>query len=277
MLKINCSLILLLCLTLTVTAQKMKPEEVIGKHLESIGTAEAIAAVKTRLFQGNSQARVINSSIDTAIKGKGYVVSSGEKMVVQMNFEAANNADYAREHIGYDGGKINAPFVSAASRSQLGSFVFTNKEIVKYGILGGTLVANWALLDAKNNFGKIEYIGKDKIGEVETHVLRCSPRGGSGLTIKLFFDAQNFRHLRTTYYQETSPPVTTSDEGRLSSTHYKLIEDFSGYRQISGLNLPTTYKLDYTLETPRIVRQYEWKIFLSRFEFNVEVKPELFQ
>lgn len=280
MLKINSRIFLLLlcvcCLMSEITAQKLKPEEILARHLESIGTIEAISAVKTRLLQGKAQARVINSSSEPSA-GKGYLVSSGEKMVIQMNFEMATALDYSREHIGYDGNKINAPFITSSNRSALGSFVFGYKEIVKYGLLGGTLRTNWALLDAKNNIGKFEYEKKEKIGEVETHVLRCVPRGGSGLTIKLFFDAQNFQHLRTSYYQEISPPVTVSDEGRISSIRYKLIEDFGNYKQISGLNLPLSYKITYSLEDPRQSRQYEWKIDLSRFEFNVEIKPELFQ
>lgn len=56
-----------------------------------------------------------------------------------------------------------------------------------------------------------------------------------------------------------------------------MIEDFSNYKQISGLNLPTSYRIDYTLESPSRLNQYEWKIDLSRFDFNAQVKPELFQ
>ena len=129
----------LLCifwLITAISAQKMKPEEILAKHVESIGTAEAIAAVKTRLFQGKAQARLINSAVDPAAVGKGYIVSSGEKMVIQMNFEMATALDYSREHIGFDGNKINAPFITSSNRSALGSFVFSYKETVKHGLLG---------------------------------------------------------------------------------------------------------------------------------------------
>ncbi len=256
---------------------KMKPEEIIAKHLESIGTSDAIAAVKTRLFQGKSQARKINSAIDTNVIGKGYLVSSGEKLVLQMNFETMTAADYSREHIGYDGKGFNIPFVTESKRSALGDFVNSYKEIVKQGLFGGVLTSNWALLDAKKRFSKFEYKGTEKIGEMETHVLRCVLRDGSGLTIKMFFDTQTFRHVRTIYYQETQPLTTITEEGRVSGLRYKLIEDFSNHKPISGLTLPTSYRLDYTLESPSRLNQYEWKIDISRFEFNGEVKPELFQ
>jgi hypothetical protein len=93
----------------------------------------------------------------------------------------------------------------------------------------------------------------------------------------MFLETQNFRHFRTTYYQKTQPLTTISEESRVSSIRYKLIEDFSNHKPISGLTLPTSYKLDYTIESPSRLNQYEWKLDLSRFEFNVEVKPELFQ
>lgn len=256
---------------------KMKPEEIIAKHVESLGATATIATVKSRLFQGKAQARLVNSAVDTTVKGKSYIVSAGEKMLIQMNFESMTSADYSREHIGFDGKKINTPLITESKPSALGDFVSDYKEIIKQGLLGGTLITNWALLDAKNRIGKFEYQGKEKIGDAETHVLRCVPRGGSGLTIKMFFDAQNFRHLRTTYYQETAPPVTLSDEGRVSSIRYKLIEDFQNHKTISGLTLPTVYKINYTVESPARLRQYEWQLDLSRFEFNVDIKPELFQ
>ena len=256
---------------------KIKPEEIVAKHLESIGTTEAIAAVKTRLFQGKAQARKVNTAVDTKVGGKGYLVSTGEKLVLQMNFETMTSADYSREHIGYDGKSFNIPFVTESKRSALGDFAFSYREIVKQGFFGGVLTTNWALLDWKNRIGKLEYKGTEKIGDAETHVLRCVPRGGSGLTIKMFFDAQTFRHVRTTYYQETQPLTTLTEEGRISGIRYKLIEDFGSHKPISGLTLPTVYGLDYTLESPSRLNQYEWKINFSRFEFNVEVKPELFR
>jgi hypothetical protein len=266
------------CLATIAAAQgKMKPEEIIAKHLESIGKSETIAAVKTRLFQGKSQARKINSAIDTTVNGKGYLVSSSEKLVFQMNFEAMTSADYQREHIGYDGNNFNIPFATESKRSALGDFIFSYKEVVKQGLFGGVLTSNWALLDAKNRVSKFEYKGTEKVGSAETHVLRVVPRGGSGLTIKMFFDTQTFRHLRTIYYQETQPLTTITEEGRVSGIRYKLIEDFSNHKQISGLTLPTSYKIDYTLESPSRLNQYEWKLDLSRFDFNAEVKPELFQ
>ncbi len=270
----------LACLATLAAAQdktKWKPEEIVAKHLESIGTSEAIAAAKTRLFQGKSQARKINSAIDTNVIGKGYLVSSGEKLVLQMNFETMTAADYSREHIGYDGKNFNIPFITESKRSALGDFINGYREIVKQGLFGGVLTSNWALLDAEKRFSKFEYKGTEKIGEMETHVLRCTLRGGSGLTIKMFFDTQTFRHVRTSYYQETQPLTTITEEGRVSGVRYKLIEDFTNHKTISGLTLPTSYRLDYTLESPSRLKQYEWKIDLSRFEFNVEVKPELFK
>lgn len=256
---------------------KLKPEEIVAKHLEAIGATEALTAAKSRLFQGKSKARRVNSAINTNVQGKTVLASSADKFLILMTFETMTSDDYAREMLGWDGKKFYFPLNTASKPTALGDFVSDYKEIIKQGLLGGTLMTNWALLDVKNKIGKFEYQGTDKIGSVEAHVLRCVPRGGSGLTIKLFFDPQTFRHLRTTYYQETSPPITLSDEGRVSSIRYKLVEDFENHKPISSLMLPTVYKLEYTVESPTRLNQFQWEMEFSRFEFNTEIKPELFQ
>ena len=237
MLKIKFVALSIFLLAAAVVAQektKWKPEDIVAKHLESIGTMETIASVKTRRFEGKAQGRKINSAIDTNVKGKGYLLSSAEKMLLQMNFESLTLADYSREHISYDGDNFNIPFVTESKRSALGDFINSYKEIVKQGLFIGVLTSNWILLDAKNRVSKFEYKGTEKIGDIETHVLRVVPRGGSGLTIKMFFDTQTFRHVRTIYYQETQPLTTITEEGRVSGLRYKLIEDFSNHKPISG-------------------------------------------
>lgn len=274
--------VLLVCLLFPVVnsaAQdkpKVKLDEIIAKHIASIGTTEALAIAANRIIQGKSQARDVRSTV-TTIQGKAALYSTVGKSLIQMKFRVENTSDYSGEHIGFDGKKLNIPFSTESGRSAFGAFLFEYPELTKQGLIGGSLMSSWALLDAKNKISKFEYNGNEKVGDVETYVLRCTPRGGTGLTIKLYFDAQTYRHIRTTYYREITPPVTVADEGRVSSVRYKLVEDFLNYTQISGLSLPTTYKIDYTFESPRRLSQFEWLIKLSRFEFNQQLASELFQ
>jgi len=255
---------------------KMKPEEIVSKHLASIGTPEMLASVSSRVIAGKSQARDVKAAI-TNIQGQSVMASTKDKSLLRMKFNTADESDYSREEIIFDGKKVNAPFITESQRSALGSFLFSYNEIVKQGLFGGGLNSTWALLEAKSKIDKFNYEGKEKIGDKEVYVLRCVPRGGSALTIKLYFDANTFQHVRTTYYQVITSPITTADQGLVSETRYKLVEDFSGYKKISGLTLPTNYKINYTIETPTRLSQFEWLLKFSQFTYNQELKPELFQ
>jgi hypothetical protein len=255
---------------------KPKPEEIVAKHIGSIGAPEALAAAKTRMIQGKVQARVVQASL-TNQQGKALLASAPDKTLLQMMFEVISPADYAREQVSFDGKKVNAPFITESQRSALGNFLFEYSEVVKQGLLGGSLISSWALLDAKNKIVRLKYDGQEKIGDRQTYVLRCYPRGGTALTVKLYFDAETFRHLRTTYYHQAMPSTIAADEGRLSETRYKLTEDFSDYKPISGLNLPTTYKITFIYENQRRQREFEWLLKFSRFAFNQQIPPDLFQ
>lgn len=268
-----------LCLLFSASSaagQKLDAEEVLAKHLESIGTAEARAAVSSRIIQGKAQAQLAQSSISTIV-GTAALTSDKERSMMQMSFETDDPAGYKREQIIFDGKNVTVDFITESRRSALGSFIFNYREILKEGLFGGTLFSSWALLDAKK-IGKIKYDGKDKIEGKEAHVLRYVPRGGSSLTIKLFFDAQNFRHLRSEYSRIITPSAVISAEvsPRQSETRHRFIEDFSDYKTISGLNLPTSYKITYQNETETTGREFQWRLNLSRFAFNQQLKQDTF-
>jgi hypothetical protein len=271
-----CLLLSLVCAAGGQNKSKIKPEEIVAKHVEAIGTAEARSAAINRMIQGKSHARVVQLANST-IQGKSLLASTADRMLLQMSFEVAVTGDYSREQISFDGREVNAPFITESKRSGLGTFVFRYKEIIKQGFFGGSLFSSWALLDVKNKIGKLSYDGTEKIGERETHVLKCVPRGGSALNIKLYFDAQTFQHLRTTYAHSVSPAGIVSDEGRITETRYRLVEDFSDYRQISGLALPTTYKINLTVESYNSTNQFEWLLTFSRFAFNQPIEDNLFK
>lgn len=254
--------------------QKTTVEDVITKHLDSIGSADSRVAVKTRILEGKVHARSTQLS-SSLVKGKTVLASDTDKTVLQMSF---NLIDYPRENINFDGKNVNAAFVTAGRRSGLGSFAFNYKEIVKYGFLGGTLLSSWALLDADKKVSKLTYEGREKIGDREVHVLRSVPRNGSELSIKLYFDTQTFRHLRTRYYLVHTRNALISSEvsSRQAETRYLMIEDYSDFKAVNDLTLPTTYKITYTLETSDNSQEFEWILNFSRFAFNSILKPQLF-
>lgn len=255
---------------------ELKPEEIVAKHIASIGTPEMLAVAAIRVIEGKSQAREVQTSFNT-VQGKSLLASAADKTLLKLSFPAISTGDYTGESIGFDGKKLIIPNITAQGRSALGNFVFSYKEIMKQGLFGGSLTSSWAMLDTKNKIAKFTYEGTKKIGNTETHILRCVPRGGSALTIKLFFDTETFRHLRTEYYEAFSPPVTVADEGRATENRFNLVEDFSDFKRVSELTLPTTYKITYTAETRRASKQFEWLMKFSRFAYTKQLQDDLFQ
>src|SRR5690349_19530643 len=87
--------IVMAVLFLTVTAPliraaEMKPEELVARHLDSVGTAAARASAKSRIVQGTSVFKILVGG-GGELQGTSALVSEGRKSVVMIKL--ANN-DY---------------------------------------------------------------------------------------------------------------------------------------------------------------------------------------
>ena len=122
-------------------AQKLKPEEILAKHLESIGTAEARAAVKNRMTMGTVLVKFISQKNQTT-EGRVVMASTDAKNFFGMTLNAS---DYAGEKFVYDGKRSGIGFANNGIRSVLGNFVQSNNWIVEESVLGGSLANTWAL------------------------------------------------------------------------------------------------------------------------------------
>ena len=92
-----------------------KPEEVVAKHLDAIGSAEARKNMKSRVVQGGSTYRVLVGGTG-AIDGKFVFASEGQK----SNFLFKINAGgFHGEQFICDGAKIRSPVRTRMSRSSL--------------------------------------------------------------------------------------------------------------------------------------------------------------
>ena len=79
------------------------------------------------------------------------------------------------------------------------NFVDGNEVVLRDGLLGGTLSSSWALIDLANKKAKLSFEGTKKIDGKEYYVMGYSPKGGSDVDIKLYFEKETFRHARTEY------------------------------------------------------------------------------
>lgn len=253
-------------------ADKMKPEEVVAKHLESIGTSEARAAVRSRAMVGTSVATFRIKGINQA-QGKVVIASEGVKNLVAMAF---NTNEYSAEKIGFDGKTVTANYQRPGQYSVLGNFLLGNKVVSKEGLLGGSLSAAWPLLDLNAKNPNLKYAGLTKANNRSLHKLEYLPRGGSDLRITLFFDSETFRHVRTEYQMQVTAQMGNTPEtsSRQSPSRYSMIEEFSDFKQEQGLTLPHTYKLQLKIGTQGASFDADWVSQFSQFIFNgvIEVK-----
>jgi hypothetical protein len=179
-----------------IRAADMKAEDVIAKHLDSIGTAEVRATAKTRIVQGTAQFKMRVGGGGELV-GTSALVSEGRKSVLMIKLA---NSDYRGEQFVTDGGKVSVAATTSNHKwSDFGQFVRTQDQIVLEGLLGGALTTAWAMLDLQENKAKLSFDGEKKADGRPAYQLTYHSRKRDDLTIHLFFDPQTYQHLMTTY------------------------------------------------------------------------------
>jgi hypothetical protein len=257
--------------TFNVYGQEITPEQLIAKHRDSIGTKEALAAVKDMMVV--SDARCVFTGSAAVLNGKALILSEGDKSLWGMSF---NSNDYPQEKFGFDGKDVRvAKPTPSAGRSPLGDFLFTYPTLLKGGLLGGTLSSAWALKTERK--AKISIDGKKTVDGKNTIALSYSPKGGSDVTVKMYFDDQTFQHVRTEYSLVISATQGSSIDTSASqtSTIIKVVETFSNFAKAGNLTLPKVYKIRYTrtgsaatVLDQRPNREVEWVFAVTNVNFN---------
>jgi len=255
-------------------ADKVALEDLIAKHVEAIGTAAARRPQRSRIVAGSSTMNVHTGGRGNA-NGAALIASQEERVLLKAEF---NSATYPLEKLGFDGHKFHARPYAPGARSPLAQFLLSHDVIFSEGLIGGTLSSAWPLLNLSAREPKLEYGGTDKIRGRQVHKVKYVPRAGSELKITLFFDAETFQHLRTEYERVIPAPMGATPGASASQreTRYKLVEDFSDFRAESGLNLPHTYNLQFSVFELNNSLALDWTINLSRFTFEHPIETKEF-
>lgn len=254
----------LLIVTSSSFAQKMQAEDVLAKHLNSIGSVKNRNSVTSRIILTNLKFRRQSSG---TYGGKAVIASSKDGTIFGMTLDSN---DYPLDKFSFDGKKVKVGYIKPGSRSVLGGFILSYEELMKEGLLGGTFSSSWSLLDSSAKKSKLFYKGEAKIEGKETYVLGYSPKGGSDLDIKMYFDKQNFQHLRTEYNRVVAAQMgqTVDGSAKQVESRYRLIEDFSNFKNYGGLNLPSEYKIFYSERGPIRTAEYTWELNVTDVSFN---------
>ena len=96
--------------------EKLKLEELVAKHLASIGTPEALAAARSRTIAGTAQV-IFRIGGQGLLNGKGSVVSEGRKYFIGMDFGILN---YPADDLAFDGENLTVNNIKPGRRTKSG-------------------------------------------------------------------------------------------------------------------------------------------------------------
>ena len=254
--------------------EKLKPEEIIAKHLESIGSQQDRASVKTRVIVGVSK-YVRHGQGGGTTEGRAVLASENEKYMLGMKFGVPG---YDVESVGFDGKDLTVGYVAPGNRSPLENLFRSYESTFKHGLLTGTLSSSWSLLAINDEKARIKYGGLKKVDGASLHQLKYQPRKGSDLEISLFFDSTTFHHVRTEYSHIVSANIgaggADSSAGQ-RETRYRLVETFSDFKKEGNLTLPHEYKIQLVIRGNSEIHD-EWTVTLKDFVFNQPIEPKDF-
>jgi hypothetical protein len=254
--------------------KKLTAEELIARHLDSIGTAEARSKASTRVASGETKfiARLGGSA---NVDGQAMMVSSGVKL--RFGIKLPVN-EYPGEDIAFDGAKAAAGLLPQGRRSQLSAFFSSQNLPLNEGLVGGTLSTAWPLLRLDKTQPKLDYRGLKKVDGRQLHEVGYRPRKGSGeLKISLFFDPETFRHVRTKYSFEIGATIGTQEKSNLNpESYFTLTEDFDDFLAVDGLTLPHKYKMQFSAEGRSGSALHDWTITIKKIEHNTKIDDPVF-
>ncbi len=254
-------------------AADTKPEEIVTRHLDSIGTAQARADVRSRAVQGTLRFKIL-------VGGRGDVVGSWGRVSEQRksNFVMRfGSGDWRGEQFIFDG--VKTSFAAATSSQQFSVFaqlVRSQDFIVKEGLLGGELSTAWALQNLDQSRVKLDYIGLKKVDGRELQGIEYHSKGNTDMTVKLYFDPETYRHVMTVYSVAVAPNIGhgVTASARQQEIRYTIEERFSDFHTDNGITLPRHYDLQFTQELQNgSTSLYDWDMTADKILNNLDLDP----
>jgi hypothetical protein len=236
--------------------QEPATQDILSRHLASIGTAGARAAAKSRTVRASVRMTNLVGGNGT-MEGSGLLVSLGNRFSIAMKFPDPN---YPGEQFVFDGSKTKVGLIGPAKRSRLGDFLFLHDQILREGLFGGAMLTSWPLLDSHVNQARLKYNGLKKIDGRDLHELSYSPKKGDrDMLTYLYFEPDTFRHVKTVYIYEVDPSFGHNQLTHGTFTRYRIEEDFTDFKTVDGVTLPSLWKVRYSATTDTTLMS-EWQI-----------------
>lgn len=243
--QVHLVLLALFAVAATPLAQKLKPEELVARHVDQALSATD-RAIRDREARGTC-------ALTTTIMGAGRIdgpftlASTGATSRFDLRFD---REVYESESVTFDGKEVDVGFAQprASMRSALGLFLSLNRVIIREGLLGGVLNARWAFFDLPARQAKLSYEGVKKFAGLDLHRLRYRARRDQGdLSILLYLDPETARHVATVYQSSRAQGLgaTMESSSQQADQHFVLEERFSDFAAEGALTVPKTWVLRY--------------------------------
>jgi hypothetical protein len=248
---------------------KLTPEELVNRHVQSIGSAEAIQKVQNRALNSTVVATTTFARSGT-MAGKASILSKGPKTRIGITIDYL---DYPSEQFTFDGSRTVAGSSLHGVNAPLGDFMHLNGVLMREGLIGGVLTTAWPLLDLPDRKPLLSYGGLKKVDGKQYHTLKYKPnKGAMAANVTLFFDPETFRHVRSQYGVENSGgtgSITPGGGGQSPSlARVQLIEEFGDFKEKDGLQLPHSYTIRYSGDTGSGTLLATWTVTVTALDHN---------
>jgi hypothetical protein len=259
-----CVCVLLFAVVSWCEEPKLQAADVVARHLDSIGTAAARAAAKSRTLRASAHMAVLIGGTGSN-DGSAMMVSDARRFSIAMKVP---DTSYPGEQFVFDGAKAQIGLIAPSKRSLIGEFMYRQDQILRDGLVGGTLLTSWALIDINGRKPTLKYEGLKKIDGRELHDLSYFPKKADrDLLIHLYFEPDTFRHVKTSYEFSIAPTFGHNQLQHGSYTRYRIEETFSDFKVVDGLTLPSKWNLRYTAVADSTY-SLEWQISVDAVAHN---------
>jgi len=257
--------------------RKVSKEELALRHLESIGSEEALQGVSFRIARGVciGRGRVFSQAGGEAGELPGIVEFASGTETTQFSVKFKSEL-YPVEGFHFDGKNIGLYAFQPPEASGLAETKFdagqltTNipnfEKYIKQGLFGGVLNVLWPFLNPQEVSKKQKSLKQKKIDGTELLVQTFHLPGSRG--VELFFDPETFHHVASRCRLEVIATGSTSLADQ--KQRVTLREEFSDFAEFDGLQLPTSWTI--TLELPRDTSN--WEIVLDKVVHTEDPKRQ---
>ncbi len=257
--------------------KKLTPEELVARHLQSIGSPDQLAKTRARALIGATKVRFIQGATGE-LSGRGQFASDGNKLGIILRY---NGQDYLGEHFAFDGKDVTIGRFLPGKISILAEFVNRFGGLMKEGLFGGALSVAWPLKNFQEIRSRLKY-NKAKLDGRLFHSLEYRAKGGLGdFKIVLFFEPETFRHVRTEYKLRISAAIgggaATGIGIERPDSYFLLSEEFADFKEVDGMTLPQRYTIGFSSEGQMRTFLAYWTLEAEQWEHNGQIDSGIFK